>query len=183
LRKRRARWRSLAAIFVKRSQQNAISLGSSSNLNMSLRFLFVPVLLQVFVATAHGQRRADVDSVVRRVTGCYGLALGEWNPRPIGGNERYHRPPQAVRLDTILLERDTTRFVLLPHSETSTFAPGWNRSRDSLTLSWSNGFSGVYLRLAIGKDTLRGTAHGFTDYIDGKPTPAAPVVLSRLPCT
>lgn len=60
--------------------------------------------------------------------------------------------------------------------------PRWKRVGDDVvTLTWSDGFTGVTLPLRISGDTLRGIATTFSDEM-GSPTASAVVTGVRVTC-
>jgi hypothetical protein len=120
--------------------------------------------------------------------GCFDVRLGKWSGSFPSGAPADHQPPSSIRLDSAHLAeryRDSSYRRLEPNIEAfgnRGFAPAWRITRgDSLLLSWSNGFSGVVIVAAIGRDSLVGMGEAFTDYI-GPKQPTVPVVLVRRPC-
>src|SRR2546428_2094402 len=119
---------------------------------------------------------------------CYSVRLGTWS----GPNPSW-TPPSAFMLDTVPVIDDSTpkrrarhTFLVRPESPgrplPQWLKPRWWRSaRDSLLVSWSNGFSGLQLQLTQDGDSLRGVAQTFTDVI-GPMHPSAPVSAVRMPC-
>ena len=60
--------------------------------------------------------------------------------------------------------------------------PNWRRAgADSLTLRWSDGFTGVVLRARVRGDSLSGRAETFTD-VRGSPQASAAVSGGRAAC-
>jgi hypothetical protein len=133
-------------------------------------FVHVPaglVLACAFVAAlATGQSPAAPSRAALAVSGCYELAFdswadtASWHGVPIG-----YLPPHRVQLDTILNGKmfEMTGWALYAlraapgvSVRTSRRASNWAFiSLDSISVGWSDGFTGTQMRFRWGGDTLR----------------------------
>jgi hypothetical protein len=125
------------------------------------------------------------------MAGCYRLTLGTWSP-PLRSQDwpASQTPPQRFELEATIvklwLPKDTV-WVVRPSSLVARdrMPANWRYiSADSIAVVWSTGFTGVFLRLRVVGDTLRGEATTFHDaHIEGEPPdPRAPVVAVRDTC-
>lgn len=115
-------------------------------------------------------------------TGCYDVELGPWAPhRDFGRDSLYMAPPPRIRLQS---DSAPPGLALTP-------APGalpsvhriafWRHlGPDSVSFVWSNGFSGITMRLAASGEDLRGSARTFWDF--PRETQTADVVARRVSC-
>ena len=62
------------------------------------------------------------------------------------------------------------------------FPPEWRTTRDSISVEWSRGFSGLTLVLAVRRDSLVGTALEWTDLVPPGGFPTRPVAYTRTAC-
>jgi hypothetical protein len=134
---------------------------------------------------------AQSRSLPSAIAGCYRLEVGTWSP-PLRAQDwpASQTPPQRFQLDTnvvsLWLPKDTV-WAVRPRSLVSRdrMPATWRYiSADSVAMVWSTGFTGVYLRLRIVGDTLRGLATTFHDaHTDGEPPdPRTSVVAVRDSC-
>jgi hypothetical protein len=144
-------------------------------------FAFV-VAAMVLPGTADAQ---DMELV-----GCYDLTIGEWAPAlPEGSPSWYVTPPPRIELTDTFAARhgvpDSLRRAVTP-------APGvmpsvhsmafWSMpSPDTVALVWSNGFTGVRLRVGRTETGLAGNARSFTDVV-GDPRHEAPALARPVAC-
>lgn len=124
---------------------------------------------------AQGQSSpATIDPVTVRFTGCYELKLGRWWPWGFGEENSYVTPPSRIELlsehGTRGFEQDG--FVLrtiprqAPPSAGSRESSYWRvRSSSEVDLVWTDGFTGVTLKLQKEGDRLRGWAHPHFDAV------------------
>jgi hypothetical protein len=106
-------------------------------------------------------------------TGCYELLLGRWWPWSFGGDTIYVTPPTRIEL---LPEPGTKGFeqngliirAIPPQKPDPTVHPVssyWQiESTTQVDLIWTNGFSGVTLKLEKHGTELRGWAHPHFDF-------------------
>jgi hypothetical protein len=108
--------------------------------------------------------------------GCYELKFGRWWPWSFGEDTQFVTPPSEIRLlpvpGTEGFEKNGFLIRRISPSEGSTSGRRWFsywkvKSADRVELTWTNGFSGVFLRLEGQGDKLRGWAHPHFDF----PTP------------
>lgn len=104
--------------------------------------------------------------------GCYELNVGRWWPWGLGEDGASIAPPKHVRL---LAERGTKGFeqdgfliraVLVSKSESSGQARSayWQvKSSDEVDLIWTDGFTGIRMKLEKQSDGLSGWAHPISD--------------------
>ena len=126
-------------------------------------------ILAVLLACGLTARRA---TVAARLLGCYSVELGSWT-RPINNSiAALYLPPPVFRLDTA--QRRGPRgvvsgaMVVTPRSPQSPpqndFPPGWELGdRDSVLVFWSDGSSGIKLRLSTDHDPWTGFAEVTSD--------------------
>jgi hypothetical protein len=101
--------------------------------------------------------------------GCYELKMGRWWPWSFGADTVYVTPPSGIELRT---ERGTEGFekgnLLVRATRSSGTSRGgpsyWQpTARDSLDVTWNDGFTGVTLTLTKHGGELRGWAHPHFD--------------------
>lgn len=121
------------------------------------------------------------------VTGCYELAVSDWN-KPIGGELGYHTIPTSIRLDTAPALRGgkvVAPDISFPYGSAMRGWPRWDiLAGDTVRIVWSNGFSPTILQLTKDHDQLRGWAEARSDAIPaGKANwPRATVLALRTAC-
>jgi hypothetical protein len=113
-----------------------------------------------------------VESQTSPFIGCYQLTLGKWWPWAFGEDTKYVTPPTRVRL---LPERgaegfEQNGFLLraVPTNKRTTYVRGgpsyWQvESTNQIDLIWTDGFTGVTLKLEKQGYELRGWAHPHFD--------------------
>jgi len=127
------------------------------------------------------------DAQIRRlVPRCYQLEIGPWRP-VLGSNERYHRLPTQIRLDTTSWPthgRHLEPNIAYPYARSFPETPRWRGSGDSISLLWSNGFSVTRVMLIQHGANLAGEAVAESDDhpIPTKPVPRARVVARAASC-
>lgn len=124
-------------------------------------------------------------------TMCYVIAVGDI-PEHSPFAYKSHQLP-----DTIVLQPDTVSGlgkqwswrILSPQlsrfaNSSPRFGPMWRMSAaDSITVVWSNGFSGIRLKLQVRRDRVYGIAQAFTDVMESEdPDPTVPIRGARVPC-
>ena len=125
------------------------------------------------------------------LAGCYRHTVGAWTP-PLRAQDwpASQTPPPEFELDPTIVSgwpSADTVWTVRPAALVSRrhIPASWRYVRpDSVNIVWSTGFTGVYLRLRIVGDTLRGQATTFRDaHIKGEPPdPRASVVAVRHTC-
>jgi len=117
-------------------------------------------------------KSARVESPTSPFIGCYQLTLGRWWPWAFGEDTKYVTPPSPVQL---LSDRGTEGFEqngfllrAIPTNKHSTYVRGgpsyWQvESINQIDLVWTDGFTGVTLKLEKKKDELSGWAHPHFD--------------------
>ncbi len=123
------------------------------------------------------------------VTACNDLEVGAWAPRlDLGDDSLLLAPPARILLDTVSgrsLGGGRYGFALqtAPRALPSIHRFSWweRVTYDSLQLTWSNGFSGLKMRLHVAPPGLRGTARSFWDDF-GRKIQSAPVVAVHVAC-
>jgi hypothetical protein len=105
--------------------------------------------------------------------GCYELKLGRWWPWSFGEDTQFVTPPNQIQL---LPEKGTDGFEkygfvireILPATRTTSARKSFSywqvRSNDHIDLIWTNGFSGVTLKLGRRGKELHGWAHPHFDF-------------------
>jgi HEAT repeat protein len=121
---------------------------------------------------------------------CYELSLAPWTPRlDIGVDTIYSTPPMIVRFTRVyndwFAEEGKLSFRVLPanRADMSVHGPGfWTpvTKKDSVSIVWSTGFSGLTMKLAVAADSLRGQAETFWDF--PRPQQTAQVMGRGIPC-
>jgi hypothetical protein len=120
--------------------------------------------------------------------GCFDVRLGIWSPVvELRGDSLYAAPPPRVHLDTIqgIGTLDRSRGFDLkaaPRAVPSVHRYSWweRIAHDSLVLVWSNGFSGLNMRLQMQPAVLQGKAYTFWDF--GRTPQTADVKLMPVSC-
>lgn len=119
--------------------------------------------------------------------GCYSLERTAWTWTRADMDSAQHLPPDRVELheDSIGTVRNTVYRRVTPSIQSYERARGqwFQDTPDSLFIAWSSGYTGVFLHLATGSDSLVGTMRAFTDHhlVDVHP-PTAHVRLVPVPC-
>jgi hypothetical protein len=154
----------------------------------------IVVLACAFVpALATGQSPVASSRAAIAVSGCYELAFdswadtARWHGVPIG-----YLPPHRVQLDTILNGKmfEMTGKALYALRAAPGVSGGTRRrasnwsfiSLDSISVGWTDGFTGTGMRFRWDGDTLRGRIGAFQDAITGDPFPRANAAGIRVPC-
>lgn len=142
-------------------------------------------LASVCCATAALAQDAATTPAPQSLLGCYDITIGGWR----GDGDGWIATAQSLVPPRVLL--DTTRrgtgntWTTLPAPSVAAtmhrHTIWWTRS-DSLFLSWGSGFTGVTAQGGVRGDSIVGTAHIFTDVIDGRPRPSAPFAAVRKSC-
>lgn len=162
------------------------------------RLVAIAAALCGLTSSGHAQDEATrrSSSAVSAVSGCYDLAFDSW-----ADTSAWHGvpidllPPRRVLMDTVLDKRDfeiSGRASYGLHAAPGVSggrAPGlhtldsWSfESRDSITVAWSDGFTGTGMWFRIVGDTLRGRIGAFTDLINGDPSPHGNAAGIRVAC-
>jgi hypothetical protein len=126
-----------------------------------------------------------VEQKGKSFAGCYELRLGRWWPWGMGDDTPLATPPTQIELK---LERGKDYFekdeLLIRQIGSATRAHGssfWVPTDDSaVLLVWTNGFSGVSLRLRKSGSDLQGWAHAHFDF--PRPPHVAHVVATPVAC-
>ena len=137
---------------------------------------------------AKGQESGETQSLA--FAGCYELTLGRWWPWSYGEDTVYVTPPSHIELLSVRgsegFEKDS--FLIRTVPATKLVGSGWRvssfwqlNSKDWLTLTWTNGFTGVSLKLKKQGDELRGWAHPHFDFPHLIPR-TAHVAARKIPC-
>lgn len=121
--------------------------------------------------------------------GCYQLELGRWTTLGVfpATPAPSQIPPSTFELGVEPIGRTSSvRFRIEPTVDRTpgvldSWAPEPGEPR-AVTITWSNGFSGVSLHLKGDGDRFRGHAKVFTDAIDWIPNARARAVAVRTPC-
>jgi hypothetical protein len=133
--------------------------------------------------------QAQIENRTASFAGCYELVLGRWWPWAFGEDTVYVTPPSRIEL---LPEPGTNGFEkygliirAIPRpKQVSTGRPVssyWQiESKTRIDLVWTNGLSGVTLKLKKHGTELRGWAHPYFDF----PTPprVQHVTAKRIAC-
>ena len=118
------------------------------------------------------QTPQQTDATVGSFAGCYELTLGRWWPWGLGSDETLFTPPRRVRLLTELGTKGFEQNGLLLRAvanpaATSTGRRGpsyWNvRSSSQIDLTWTDGFTGITIKLTKTGNELRGWVHPHSD--------------------
>ncbi len=135
-------------------------------------------------------KSAPVESPTSLFTGCYQLTLGRWWPWAFGEDTKYVTPPSRIRL---LPERgiegfEQSGFLLraISTNKRTTYVRGgpsyWQmESINQIDLIWTDGFTGVTLKLEKKGDELSGWAHPHFDAVKLIPRTAR-VVARPISC-
>ncbi len=135
-------------------------------------------------------KSARVESPTSPFLGCYQLTLGRWWPWAFGEDTKYVTPPSPVQL---LSDRGTEGFEqngfllrAIPTDKHTTYVRGgpsyWQvRSTNQIDLIWTDGFTGVTLKLKKQGDDLRGWAYPHFDAVKLIPRTAR-VVARPIAC-
>lgn len=118
---------------------------------------------------------------------CYELQVGAWMPSlDIRGDTIFAIPPRTIQFSPLQFEYsgDQQAFKVLPirGAESVHSLSYWSSvaGSDSVIVGWSNGFSGLSMRLLAKRDSLQGIAETFWDF--PRPTQTAMVTGSRISC-
>ena len=121
---------------------------------------------------------------------CFDLALAPWSPNlGLQGDTIFSTPPMTVRFTRIknswFASDDELSFRVAPANGApmSVHGPGfWTpvAGKDSVSIVWSTGFSGLSMKLAVAADVLRGEAETFWDF--PRPHQTSQVTGLRVPC-
>lgn len=114
----------------------------------------------------------QTQTTVSSFVGCYELTVGRWWPWGFGSDDRFFTPPRRVRLlaehGTDGWEQNGLLLRALPDpkaTKTSRGGPSyWNvRSANEIDLTWTDGFTGIRLKLTRTGNELGGWVHPHSD--------------------
>ena len=142
------------------------------------KFILLPIL---FLAIASLPQH----TVEHRVLGCWIVQLGQWQPTmAYEADSIFVTPPAKIEFKEEGGQEGRYRWPVLPANgaEPSIHNIAYFQAigTDSLMIVWSTGYSGLFMRLAVAEDTLRGTAKTFWDF--DRPQQTASVILVRIDC-
>jgi len=152
------------------------------------------LILAVLPVVCVGQNSASDSQIsISRAApfaGCYELRLGRWWPWGMGEDTKFATPPRRVELrlehGTDGFERNGLVIRSIPAMEPSRRKAYWQpQGSDGVDLNWTDGFTGVTLRLTKNGKELRGWAHPHFD--SGELIPhtayvtASPIVCAPMP--
>ena len=120
------------------------------------------------------------------VAGCYQLSLERWRPTlELGEDVAYITPPAVVRLSTTqgtavfeekgMLVRPANGIAPSVHR-----ASYWRLDGKTVLVVWTNGFSGLWMRLRPSSTGMEGEAESFWDF--NRPTQRTHVEAKRVDC-
>lgn len=153
-----------------------------------MRFRLEILILMVVLASPTMAKVASHSTLISpdAVQGCYEIGKLEWHPKFEGDDLVFITPPERIQ---ILAERGTfghekDEYLVRP-------APGFPKSihrysywrptgSHSLEIVWTTGFSGLTMRLKVDRDTLKGKARPFWDFL-GR-VPSARVLAHKVDC-
>jgi hypothetical protein len=143
------------------------------------RFVLVTILLvcplRVVRSFAQAERSGTNQQDQSRTApfvGCYELTLGRWWPWSFGEETKYVTPPNRVQLlperGKIGFEQDGFLLRAMAANKDTKSARGgpsyWQvKSSNRIDLTWTDGFTGVSLRLEKDGNDLHGWAHPHFD--------------------
>jgi hypothetical protein len=114
--------------------------------------------------------------------GCYDVVLQNWHPAlNLGEDAVFTMPPRTIELTSLVGRRRD--FLARPVVRESKWLPfgSWEVTPErTLSLTWSNGFSGVVAELGPQGETLTGRAYTFWDF--PRLTQWAAVTAVRVSC-
>lgn len=153
------------------------------------------VALNLIVASSPSWSQAGPRQslTARDVSGCYELAFDSWaDTTAWHGVPVHYLPPRRVLLDSTLRQRMfemTGRAMYELRAAPGVAGPvsrdmsSWSFvSRDSISVGWSDGFTGTQMSFRVDGDTLRGRIGAFQDAINGQPFPHGNAAGIRVPC-
>ena len=144
--------------------------------------LVISIFSSIFFVQAQTEsssREKEV-SEVAVFAGCYNLALGRWWPWGLGEDAHFFTPPNRIRLlpthGSEGFEKNGLLVRAIPMPNGARAGRGgpayWNaKSARQIEIVWTDGFTGVTLKLEKDKNELKGWAHPVTD---------APFVVPRI---
>jgi hypothetical protein len=163
--------------------------GTITSLNVALLVsVALPLAEAAWSQSPPGKPFVDASAI----SGCYELAFSSW-----ADTEKWHGvppdylPPHRVFLDSVpesraLAHSGRARYAVRAAGTLAGPKPGipeWSfMSRDSLSLSWSNGFTGTEITFHIGGDTLQGRVVAFVDDEGEQPFPRGNAAGLRVRC-
>lgn len=137
----------------------------------------IPLLVAVSWVDCYAQKSTPgntprAQTAVDSFAGCYELTLGRWWPWGFGSDDAFFTPPRRIKL---LTEPGTKGWeengLLLRALQDSGATKGgrggpsyWNvRSQNQIDLTWTDGFTGISIRLSRTGKELRGWVHPHSD--------------------
>jgi hypothetical protein len=135
-------------------------------------------------------KSVPVESPISSFTGCYQLTLGKWWPWAFGEDTMFVTPPSRIRLlpehGTKVFEQDGFLLRTILRKEEapagSRVSSYWlARSTNLIDLIWTDGFTGVTLKLEKKGDELSGWSYPHFDVAKLIPR-RAHVVARRIAC-
>jgi len=129
---------------------------------------------------------AKLDQDADRFVGCYELHLGRWWPWGMGEDTPLVTPPSRIELKLERgsngFEKDELLIRQIPAAQDSRGSAFWvPGDHANVLLVWTNGFSGVGLRLTKNGNVLSGWAHAHFE-VRLRPPHVAHVTAKAIPC-
>jgi hypothetical protein len=145
------------------------------------------LLFLVFSSLCTGQSSLSNSQAANKFAGCYELHLGRWWPWGMGEDTPLVTPPPRIELK---LERgnegfEKDRFLIreIPAASSSRRSSYWMPvGGGEALLIWTDGFSGVSLRLRKNGQDLSGWAHAHFDVVPVLPH-VAHAIAKSIPCS
>jgi hypothetical protein len=163
------------------------SVRSSINALLCVLALQVVCWSQCPKSAQNCSKSVPVATPMSLFTGCYQLTIGRWWPWAFGEETKYVTPPSRIQLlsdqGTKGFEQDRLLLRSIPRKEESAAGSRessyWQvRSSDRIDFIWTDGFTGVTLKLEKKGDELSGWAHPHFDA--AKVVPRTARVVARL---
>jgi HEAT repeat protein len=140
-------------------------------------------------AAARAVNHLEAAMRLRLAGACYAVRRGPWTPgTELGGDSVFSNPPQQVRFTTRVRTRAGRPEPSFDLDRADPDEHGWTlgtwqpvAERDSVVADFTNGHSGVVMRLEVRPDgSLEGTARTYWDFPRDSQT--AEVAASPIPC-
>jgi hypothetical protein len=152
---------------------------------LSVTIWFLWLLISAPVCGGQESQTSIAKQNAASFAGCYDLRLARWWPWAMGKDTALVTPPERIQLElergNRSFEKDKLLIRQIPLQKESRRSSYWlPEDKNEVLLIWTDGFSGVSLRLTRNGNKLHGWAHAHFDF--PRPPHVAHVTAELISC-